>query len=285
MNRDAINSETNVVKQGHDVLMAEIDKKMKERQLKKLEYEIEQFEKPLPRILEVSQKIMVPVLLIVGSLLAVNYQIPEIISKSNKVSKDLNEANESLKNLQGEETRAKSRVIKLENKVTELTKEVANVTVEKKKAQDDTRLVGEATYSALDRNTQTGQSRADEVAINKDIARINSLTKATSAFSEQIYIQFMGDIRRAYVNQLRDALSKSGFKTPPAERVDRDHANEVRYFSDTESERIRAGKVVVATNAFFSEKKCPLANLEAKLSRTTPLKPSPIEIWLNHSCR
>lgn len=236
----ATNSEVTVAKDGNEVPLVELDSKIKERQIKKLDHEIAQFEKSWPRVLETTQKLVIPILLLFGAIVALVLEIPQNIKKANEAVKAKDVAEGANRTLQESYEKLETTYVDLQRTKERLETDIALKNKSLLKLDEEYQRKQEITLSKNDTATS-----------NKDVGAINEIKKQSGVFLDQIFIQFAGDLRRDDINSLRAELGKSGFSAPPAERVNHGANNVVRYFSKTEAERGRAEMVALVINDFF----------------------------------
>lgn len=112
-----------------------------------------------------------------------------------------------------------------------------------------------------------------------------ALARAEAAPRPLIYVQFAGSLSRDLIDAYRAALSNAGFSPPRAERINRGQKNEVRYFTNSPQESMRAAVVAKATEDFFERKGCPLSPpIQTRYVQLPSDRQSPQEVWLIGSC-
>lgn len=126
------------------------------------------------------------------------------------------------------------------------------------------------------------QKRAPTTPDKAEQALKQQLTEAAKPI---VFVQFAGSLNRdTTIKPLLQALNDSGFNAPGAQRINKNQANEVRYFANTEFERTEAHKIADIAQANFAKLGCPLPALAVTLVQLPDGKRSPPELWLMHSC-
>lgn len=263
-------SPVDVIQNG-PIAAQDFDKELKKRQIAKIDLEITQLTRLWPRVLEVVHKIAVPALALLAMILAFWLNIPQ----------------NEMRALKAEKT-----ALGAEKKATAEQKNASAAEEATTKALAETKT---ATEKLAATSRELAQIEGNIKAAEKDIAELQAQSKKevdklsnsqqVALFSGQVFIQFKGELLREDINSLRGQLKTAGLAAPPAERIDRGQGNEVRYFSDTADERKRAEQTEQIVRNFFAGKNCPIADLKVNLHKLPAGKPSPLEVWLNHSCR
>jgi hypothetical protein len=113
------------------------------------------------------------------------------------------------------------------------------------------------------------------------VARVQQATFAVP----QVYIQFAGAVdRQAVIEPLRKALEVAGIAAPPAERINKQQSNEVRYFTDSEADRQLADTVRDVAMKALTGTGCPLQDLPVRRNDFTRGSAAPVELWLMLNC-
>ncbi|WP_157269924.1 KGGVGR-motif variant AAA ATPase [Azohydromonas aeria] len=123
---------------------------------------------------------------------------------------------------------------------------------------------------------------ASQVAMEPyTVARVQEATFTVP----QVYIQFAGAVdRQAVIEPLRKALEAAGIAAPPAERINRQQSNEVRYFTDNEADRQLADRVRDVAMKALTGTGCPLQELPVRRNDFTRGSAAPVELWLMLNC-
>lgn len=260
----AIGSDSSTNKERMELL----DISLKGRQIAKAELEIAQLKNFWPRLLEVVQKVAVPALVLCGAALAFVLGIPQ-------AKRDLFEA-------QSKTYDAKQ--------LADAAKQQAEAA--KKLSDDSNKQVESSNRKVVELRDEQAVLEERNAALRREIAaadvatkEANQTIKVSPQGIDQVFVQFKGEIARETINGLRAALSAAGFKAPPAERIDRNQRNMVKYFSSSPDEKARATKVAAATREFFAKQLCPLGEIKVEKIELQGGKKAPIELWLDHACK
>jgi hypothetical protein len=86
------------------------------------------------------------------------------------------------------------------------------------------------------------------------------------------------------MNDLMKFFNDQGMPVPGVERVAGKYGNSVRYFH--EADRESAEKVKSSAIDFFTERKCPISDIELlDLSKSQfKVDEGQLELWIHHSC-
>lgn len=107
-------------------------------------------------------------------------------------------------------------------------------------------------------------------------------SKPELAQAHLVYIQFQGDTRREFINELRKYLQKGQYNAPGAERVSGNYASQIKYFYTSDdansSDKETAGQLARYIEGFYSSRKC---NIALSVTPILAEKISPIEVWLS----
>ena len=260
----AIGSDSSTNKERMELL----DISLKGRQIAKAELEIAQLKNFWPRLLEVVQKVAVPALVLFGAVLALVVGIPQ-------AKRDLFEAQSKTYDAKQQADAAKQQA--------EAAKKLSDDS--NKQVENSNKKVGELRDEQADLERQIAAVRRELAAADAATKEANEKSKASLQGIGQVFVQFKGQIARETINGLRAALSTAGFEAPPAERIDRNQKNMVKYFSNSPDEKARATKVAAATREFFAKQLCPLGEIEVEKIELQGGKKAPIELWLDHACK
>jgi hypothetical protein len=171
--------------------------------------------------------------------------------------------------------------------------DLANALTATQRAKDDAKAAEEQRRQAEVQKERYGEELR---RVQQEIAQARDATagckdggaapRVARAARPLVFIQFAGDLNRSVqIDPLRTTLSEAGFTVPAAERIDRGQVNEVRYFIDAADERAQADKVARRVADYFERLGCPLNRIEVRLVRLADGRTSPLEVWLQHSCR
>lgn len=249
-----------------------MDDQLKEAQKKKLERETELLGKPPSRIENVN-KLALPLIALLAALAAFAIGLPQKMYELAKAQRELAQLEQEL-------TQKKKTASDLELKRDKL---LADMDVARKDAEAATKLAAEERGAVESARQELRKIQDDTAAAKQQKSPVIALAVAQELVKPRVFVQFAGELSRGRIDELRTKLAGAGFVAPPAERINRGQKNEVRYFVDSDAERILATKARDQTLAFFNAAGCPLPSLEVKQVRNS--KPSPLEVWLTHNCK
>ena len=240
--------------------LEELDIELKKKQIKKLEHEVSQLENRWPRILDVTQKLVTPFLVMGTGIFVYFTDVPKLYKEAASLKSDVSSYKASIATLKQQEEDAKTK---------------------ERSAQAAAELASAKANAA---EVKANLAAADAFQADLSIKADNDQKAKSSAFSKHVFIQFKGEVQREVINQLRARLTASGFPAPPAERLSSVAGNEIRYFVDSPDERKRADQTAQIIKEFFRENKCPL-DINVKLVKLPSGKPAPLEAWLYPICK
>jgi hypothetical protein len=118
----------------------------------------------------------------------------------------------------------------------------------------------------------------------------NDRSNYDAVVKPRVFVQFAGDLERGLINEFVTALKSTNFSVPAPERIAGPNRTEVRFFLPADAPtaeqnkiKLQAEQVLSATKDFFASKDCPLKEPSVKWVKRDA--PSPLEVWISHSCK
>lgn len=174
---------------------------------------------------------------------------------------------------------------------TEFDEAVKQKTLAEQAAQAATQSLAQSQVE-LKRSVEMREAARKEYAeLQNESARLRASLTQTDAELRTVhpqtdlprlaYIQFKGDLSRAFINDLRNHLGADSFNAPAAERVAGGWKTQVKYFAP--GDQAAAKKLAASVEAFTSSKGCPMT-VPVSLAHPPHGQASPLEVWLSGSC-
>lgn len=168
----------------------------------------------------------------------------------------------------------------------ELTNDTAFTVLKRRSPKRASALQERAVKAVSNKDRQTLVSAAS--AVPTDVSEPGPQPAAeakavATVFSNVLYIQFQGQLKRELINELRGAYQQEGIGTPEAERLAGQYKSSVRFFHD--EDRAKAEAVANRATRFFMEKKCALVvDVEDLTAKRSQVPMGQLELWINHNC-
>ncbi len=171
------------------------------------------------------------------------------------------------------ENKAKQELADFENKKAKAQEEIAKLDADLKEKEKLIKETQDKTIPELKKSLN--QATIELQASNPELVK-----------KRLVYVQFQGNTKREFIDELRRYLESASFSAPGAERRAGTYTSEVRYFptsdkEQTSKDKTDAERLAKAVESFYETKGCRL-NLPVKASSVSleAGKQAPPEVWL-----